>query len=80
MDAVGAILASAVFMMRDFTIIDLAAAPFLPSQYAAQEAENARVVRVEPDDGPRARRRHPARQEDQPQARHPLSRRLQPRR
>jgi len=30
-DAVGAILASAVFMMRDFTIIDLAAAPFLPS-------------------------------------------------
>src|SRR5215471_500746 len=53
------------------------AARFLPPQYAAQEAQNPRMVCVVPDDGPRARCRGAPRQGHRPRARHPLPRRLQ---
>src|SRR6516162_6706973 len=53
------------------------AAPLPPSEHAAQEVENARVVRLKCDDGPRARRRRAPSQDTRSQTRHPLPRRLQ---
>src|SRR5262249_55568395 len=44
---------------------------------AAQETAAARMVRVEPDDGPRARCGGAPGQESRPRARHPVPRRLQ---
>src|SRR5437764_124436 len=53
------------------------AAAFLSSEHPAQEAQDARVVCVVPDDGPRARRHRAAGQEDRSLPRHSLPRRLQ---